>query len=428
MKKLALILCLSVVFAVSAKAQDHDHNHEQHRTCGTVDYNTHLKESDAQIKQSMENVERDIQNWLAANPQSLSNKSIVTIPVVVHVVYKTNYQNISDAQIQSQIDVLNEDYRRTNADASNTPNEFLSVAADCEIQFCLAQFDQGGNQTNGITRTQTTKSGFDINSNEAKYSSMGGKDAWDRNRYLNIWVVPAITDNGMSGILGYAQLPGGPSATDGVVIQHENFGTTGTSDYPYDKGRTATHEVGHWLSLYHIWGDDGNACWGSDQCDDTPNQGSENYSCPTYPSSSCSNNSDMFMNFMDYTDDACMNLFTKDQKARMWAVLNGTRSSLKTSTACGPVDILNNNRNTPELKVYPNPGNGLFNLEISSLNQTENIRIRAYSSTGREVFNTETAVSEGARVEIQLPDVPSGLYQLSIETSKGLISRKIMIQ
>jgi hypothetical protein len=169
-----------------------------------------------------------------------------------------------------------------------------------------------------------------------KSSSTGGSNAWDRNKYLNIWVCDIS-----GGILGYAQFPGGSASTDGVVVDYQYFGTIGTATAPFNKGRTATHEVGHWLNLYHIWGDDGTGCTGSDLVSDTPNQADQNYGCPAFPQVSCSNgpNGDMFMNYMDYTDDACMFMFSTGQATRMQALFaaGGARASLLTSNGCGTV-------------------------------------------------------------------------------------------
>lgn len=283
------------------------------------------------MKQRMEDIERQTEQFIKAG--GAQDRAVVTIPVVVHVVYYNATQNISDSRILSQIQVLNDDFRRLNADAANTPSAFQGVAADCEINFCLATQDPNGNATTGIQRRQTTVNGFSTNDN-VKFFSTGGLDAWDRNKYLNIWVC-----NLSGGLLGYAQFPGGPASTDGVVCDYAYFGTTGATP-PFDKGRTTTHEVGHWLNCYHIWGDDGTSCSGTDQVSDTPNQADENYGCPTFPTVSCSNgpNGDMFMNYMDYTDDACMNLFTIGQKNRMQALFaaGGARAALANSTGCQP--------------------------------------------------------------------------------------------
>lgn len=259
---------------------------------------------------------------------------VITIPTVVHIIYNNSTQNISNSQIQSQIDVLNEDFRRLNSDITSAPARFRGFSKDSRIEFCLASMDPNGDPTTGITRTSTTVTSFSVNGNdEMKFTSMGGKDAWPRNDYLNIWVV------NLSGTtLGYAQFPGqGAAATDGVVIDYEYFGTIGTVTPPFDLGRTATHEVGHWLNLYHIWGDDGTACNGTDGIEDTPNQGGSSSGCPSSPPVSCSNSSlggDMYVNYLDYSDDDCMSMFTYWQYREMEATLYSSRSSLQNSDGC----------------------------------------------------------------------------------------------
>lgn len=301
----------------------------QHRTCAAEEVLAQQLLENPAMKQEIARIEQHARQF--AESGAATERAVVTIPVVVHVVHFNNAQNISDAQILSQIDVLNDDFRRTNADASNTPSAFLSVASDCEINFCMASQDPSGNATNGIQRRQTTVNGFGTNDN-VKFFSSGGLDIWDRNKYLNIWVC-----NLSGGLLGYAQFPGGPANTDGVVCDFAYFGTINASP-PFDKGRTATHEVGHWLNCYHIWGDDGSSCSGSDGAGDTPNQADENYGCPSFPQISCSNgpNGDMFMNYMDYTDDACMNIFTTGQKSRMQSLFSsgGARVALASSPGC----------------------------------------------------------------------------------------------
>lgn len=326
MKLPALLVAVTLLFFVTALQA-------QVRKCGTMEHLQALQQHDPQLSQRMADIERFTQQWVQAHPGGTGARAVYTIPVVVHVVYNTTAENISDAQVLSQIDVLNKDFGRTNTDASSTPAVWQSIAANTEIRFCLATVDPNGNPTTGITRTYTTVTAFSTNDN-MKRTSTGGRDAWNTSQYLNIWVC----DLG-SGYLGYAQFPGGPASTDGVVIDYQAFGTTGSAAYPFNLGRTATHEVGHWLNLYHIWGDDGNSCSGSDGVSDTPNQADENYYCPTFPTISCSNgpNGDMFMNYMDYTDDRCMNLFTLGQKARMQALFatGGARSSLLASNGCG---------------------------------------------------------------------------------------------
>ncbi len=324
MKKLITLIFISI-FCVSVQAQT--------RNCGTMQYLDEIKLNDPQVEQRMQVEESVIQNWIANNPESLM-LNVITIPVVVHIVYKTSAQNVSNNDVYSQIQVLNEDFRKTNPDASSVPSTFSGVAADCEIEFCLAVRDPSGNVTTGITRTYTSSSSFSTN-DDMKHNSSGGKDAWNTSDYLNIWVC-----NISGGILGYAQFPNSGSANeDGIVIDYAYFGDI-SATYPYHKGRTATHEVGHWLNLRHIWGDSN--C-GNDYVSDTPTQASSNGGCPSFPSTSnCPGNApngDMFMNYMDYTYDACMYMFSSGQKTRMRATLNGSRSSLQSSNGCVPVNV-----------------------------------------------------------------------------------------
>jgi len=256
----------------------------------------------------------------------LARTGVTVIPVVVHVVSKTNAQNISAAQIQSQIDVLNRDFRKTNPDVASIPSVFAPLTADARIEFVLATTDPQGNATDGITRTQTNATGF-ADDDSVKSAATGGADAWPSDKYLNTWVCQ-LTNN----LLGYAQFPGGPAATDGVVILHTAFGTTGTAAAPFNLGRTATHEIGHWLNLRHIWGDDGTGCNGSDFVNDTPNQAGPNTGTPAFPRITCNNgpNGDLFVNYMDYTDDVAMFMFTNEQVARMQASLDSDRSTIGT--------------------------------------------------------------------------------------------------
>lgn len=327
-KNLCLAMAISIAMVSGSMAQ-------QVRNCGTMSHLHEMEANDPQLINRMQEIEIRSQNWIKQQEGTANKTSaVITIPVVVHVVYRTAAENISDAQIQSQIAILNQDFRKLNADVALVPSAFAGLASDCEIEFCLAQRDPNGNATNGIVRKQTTATSFSYTSNAIKYSSSGGDNAWNSAQYLNIWVGTLS-----GGVLGYAQFPGGAAATDGVVILNTAFGNTGTATAPFNKGRTATHEVGHWLNLYHIWGDDGSACTGSDQCADTPNQGAENYGTPPFPrTDACSPASPgvMFMNYMDYVDDAAMFMFTAGQKSRMVAALNTSRTGILTSQGCVP--------------------------------------------------------------------------------------------
>lgn len=343
--KVSFLTCLLFVGLVSfaqqrvaKKVEHHVHHDAAHervtkRTCGTMEHHEHLLKTDPNYARNLENIERFTQNYVKNNPTAKTG-TIVTIPVVFHVVYNTSAENIPDSRLLEQLDVLNQDYSKMNADTNLVPSVWKSLHVDTEIRFCLAQRDPSNNPTTGITRTSTTKTSFSVSANDVKSNATGGKDPWNTANYLNIWVCDIA-----GSVLGYAQFPGGPASTDGVVLDYQYTGKTGASA-PFNKGRTGTHEVGHYFNLRHIWADDGGGCSADDFVTDTPVQASENYNCPTFPlTDACQPSSPgvMFMNYMDYVDDACMYMFTAGQKARMQATLSGARASLTTSMGCVPV-------------------------------------------------------------------------------------------
>ncbi len=353
------------------------------------------------------------------------NNEVIVIPVIVHVLYNNNEQNISDQQVLSQITALNKDYRMLNTDAANTPPPFKSVAADTRIVFCLAKVDPNGKYTTGIIRKYTKQSSF-LADDEVKFSSSGGDDAWDASKYLNIWVC-----NLFGRTLGYAVLPGSPANRDGVVIKYSVFGTTGTITSPYNKGRTATHEIGHWLGLRHLWGD---ANCGDDGIADTPPQQAGNNYCPTFPHvSSCSINSfgDMFMNFMDVTDDACMNMFTQGQKTAMRSLFakGNARNSFLSSSVCdssnaqgGPLPAVDDS-DSLVVTTYPNP----FYNEITIFSKNASMLVgkivRLYNVTGKLCL-LQTIKSQ--KTTLQVSNLPSGIYFLKIEGGKKPLVFKVV--
>jgi hypothetical protein len=247
------------------------------------------------------------------------------IPVVVHVLYRTEADNLTDEQVASQIDVLNADYAATNQDIGNVPAVFAERVGNPGLRFALATTDPAGSPTTGITRRRTTVASFGVD-DRMKADETGGTDPWDTARYLNIWVCRLS-----GGVLGYAQFPGGPPETDGVVVLTSAFGRGGSARAPFDLGRTTTHEIGHYLNLSHIWGEARvPTCDDSDSVDDTPNQWGPNFGKPAFPSASCGNtpDGDLFMNYMDYVDDDTMVMFTDRQVARMHAALEFSRPDL----------------------------------------------------------------------------------------------------
>ena len=330
MKKNLLTICAGILLSVLVNAGT-----PQQRICGSMDNLARLQAEDPTLSARMHQIESMTNAYLLSHKNQNIQNTVVTIPVVFHVVYSSASQNISDSQCQAQLNQLNLDYARLNSDASNTPSVWQGISANTNVQFCLAQRTPAGLASTGIERRSTTTTSFSTNDNVKRYAN-GGLDAWSSSSYLNIW-----SCNLSGGVLGYAQFPGGTASTDGVVLLYSSIGSMaqpGTAT-PYHLGRTATHEVGHWLNLYHIWGDDGTACTGSDNCSDTPNQAGENYGVPTYPlTDGCSASSPgvMFMNYMDYTDDNAMNMFTAGQSTRMNALFGtgGSRAALLSSLGC----------------------------------------------------------------------------------------------
>jgi len=291
------------------------------RKCASMEVLEQQLKADPSLKKRMQAIE-DWTERFTNNPNlaRLSGDTMI-IPVVVNVLYSKTAENINTLQIQSQIDVLNEDYRGINSDISKVPSTFTSVkAGDTKIRFVL----------DAVVRKSSTKTSWTTN-DAMKKSSQGGIDPTSPTTKLNLWV--CVLSN---GILGYAQFPGGASSTDGVVIHTQAFGSSKkyTSGYymtTYNLGRTATHEVGHWLNLRHIWGD---ANCGSDLVNDTPLHNAANYGCPTSGhKSTCSGTPiEMTMDYMDYTDDLCMYMFSAGQKTRMqatWATSSGGRYSFR---------------------------------------------------------------------------------------------------
>ncbi|MCO6498310.1 MAG: T9SS type A sorting domain-containing protein [Chitinophagaceae bacterium] len=336
---------------------------------------------------------------------------VIVVPVVVHVLYNTSDQNISDQRIIDQINSLNRDYRRRNADTVNTPAAFRDRAADVQIVFALAQRDPHGNKTTGIIRKYTKTKMF-MPDDEMKFSAKGGDDAWDATKYLNIWVC-----NIFGRLLGYTPMPGGDPKTDGVVIQYSVFGHGNGLSGPFNLGRTLTHEVGHWLGLKHIWGD--SEC-GDDGIDDTPRQQSANTGHNVFPKiSACSEdaNGDMFMNFMDFSDDADMNMFTIGQKKAMRAqfALGGDRNSLLVSDALninGIEEALQDKDWEEVVRLYPNPTVDYVIVEGRSLNDINGKYLKLYDMQGKLILSKRI---QDERTRIDMNGLPGGLYMLSLE-------------
>lgn len=406
------------------------------------------------------------EDWMQQNIQQLKEQQMLnanakativyTVPVIVHVIHNGEGiglgTNISSAQINSQIDVMNEDFKRLNADTGNTPGIWKSIAADFEINFCKALIDPSGNPLAepGIIRLNKNTMGWTVPPYTISYIDATIKPAtiWTPFRYMNIWVL-----NLDNSLLGYAYFPSGSglvgmsatgsATTDGIVIDYQAFGRTGSVLVaPYNKGRTATHEIGHWLGLRHIWGD-GN-CF-TDYCSDTPVAQTEHFNCfsacsgpPTgcfaFPldSGRCAGNTtgEMTMNYMDYSDDKCMNLFTNSQKTRAQAAMaNGVyRKTLDTSTVCSPLGITSKPTLESYINIYPNPTDGMLNIDVSNFNTPE-MMLKVYDMLGQSMSSATVVVGNVANgnYEVDLSAKQNGIYFIEISNGFEKITRKIVL-
>lgn len=324
--------------------------------CATVELLQNTLERNPSIKASFE---RSVQEMRQAAALRLTQPALkeeaepVYVPIVFHIVLQ-NPNQVSDAQIQAQLDTLNIDFAGLNADSTKIPAAFKPLFGKARIQFKMAQRTPNDEPTTGINRYVTTRASYAYTDNTLKYAVSGGADAWDPTRYLNIWIT-----NISGGILGYATFPGGSVAAEqGVVVLYSSL--PGGNAAPYNKGRTLTHETGHYFFLYHIWGDDGGTCSGSDDVNDTPNQADKTGGCPNGAviTDACSpgNPGIMYQNYMDYTDDACMLMFTRQQATRMESAIATYRASLLSSNGADPVVLKNVNAslrsiNTPTARI-----------------------------------------------------------------------------
>jgi hypothetical protein len=401
------------------------------RNCGSHQHHTQMLAQSPAIAQAITDAETKIQRTLSFIRRDTNANELIRIPVVVHVLYNTEVQNISEAQIRSQIESLNKDFSNQNTDNRNRPAAFKHLAADVRIQFCLAQVNPQGQRTTGIVRKSTPVQQFTAN-DAMKFNLQGGSNAWDSKKYLNIWVCAMGSRS-----LGYATLPGSPADKDGVVIAYDVFGTQGVLRAPFNKGRTATHEVGHWMGLQHIWGD--TQC-GSDGIDDTPRQKSYNFGCPSFPQiTDCSTdgNGDMFMNYMDFSDDACMNMFTHGQKRKMRAAFaNGNaRNGFLASFACdsslaqsAPLPQQTQVQATaPDAipqdtyNVYPNPVADVATITYNTTSERVAKAYALFNATGVVVLKGMLTTEKNS---VNMAALPAGIYVLKVGNFATKILKK----
>ncbi|MFM9909000.1 MAG: M43 family zinc metalloprotease [Chitinophagaceae bacterium] len=371
---LLVFVCLGITFYVGIAQSD----------CATYQYQQQETARFPSLQSRITGIENLI-NRILNNDQELSVQgigpgglSIIRIPVVVHILYKNADENIADEQVLSQLEVLNKEFRKIHADTAKIPLQFRPIAADCYIEFVLAKINPQGYATSGIVRKKTSAYSFGLD-DKIKFSSLGGDDGWDSDRYLNIWVA-----NLTAGIIGYSSILGSSKEKDGIAMRYSAFGTKGKLTLPYDKGRTAIHEVGHWLGLRHIWGDQ--YC-GNDGVEDTPPQGIATHGCPSGFVSSCNNMpaGNMYNNYMDLTVDECTNMFTVGQRDKMRAcfAVNGPRYSLLSSNAATgiplpdppPIDLVLERG----IYIFPNPATNFITVNF--------FKEEIYSGTVLTIYN-----------------------------------------
>lgn len=377
-----------------------------------------------------------------SNHKIASSYTKVVIPVVVHVLYNSSdpSQNISDAQIRSQIDVLNRDFNAQNADSLPTNHPFYNLRGNANIEFCLANKRPDSVATTGIQRKAITQTGFSssiTDENIIKSTFNGGLSAWNTKKYLNIWVV-----NFAGGTIGYSSFPDENAGNkDGVVVHYEHFGTVGTLGAPYDKGRTLTHEVGHWLGLFHIWGNDVEPeydCATDDGIADTPPQYEPNFDCHCTEIFDICSNSIMYQNYMDYTKDACMSLFTKGQVQKMRDVLstnNNRNTFLNNSVGCNThtpsIDLGENcsivsTKETilgNEIDIFPNPVQYILHIEKLPNSNTP-YEIKIINNIGAVLVSKQVNANQ---TSIDMSVLSAGIYYVHITNSKLKAVRKIQV-
>ena len=387
-------------------------------------------------------VHKENKNWILENR---NNKEVITIPIVVHVIYRQTHANIGigtnipNFQIEDQIRILNEDYSKTNSEFPNPPrNTFVNYAGNPNIKFCLATTDPNGNPTTGVTRTQSTKNSFNYNteSNDMKRDNTGGKDGWNPSEYLNIWVCD-IASSGNTSVLGYAYLPGLQSWNawkDGLVVDFQHFGTVGNSSSTSD-GRTPTHEIGHYLGLYHTFceASGGGCCdndntWGSNVYD-TPatddvyygnvNANTNNNTCNDLLYGFNADLLDMDENYMAYSGDTWM--FTTDQVNEMTATMNGYRSSLKNSNvSVNCTGLVANNNIDNRFNIFPNPVRNSLSIETNFSNYS----IRITDILGNNIYSIKN-ISYNKKIDVS--GIKNGTYLIELTTNSEKKVNKIII-
>ncbi|HEV8272589.1 MAG TPA: T9SS type A sorting domain-containing protein [Chitinophagaceae bacterium] len=395
------------------------------KRCSMEEYVNKQISENTSLKEKLEQVEvftRERTSYPGTTQRVNGVEEVITIPVVFHILYHTPDQNIERKSLDLLIAALNRDFNKKNADTSNIPSVFKPYAASMGFEFKIATMDPRGVGTNGVVR-KYTPIGYWMSDDKMKFSESYGDDGWDSKSYLNIWIC------NMLDVLGYSTFPGMDPKKDGVVLSFEDvFNPRGTTPTINDL-RTVVHEVGHWFNLYHIWGE---GYCGDDKVDDTPKQGSYTPGCPNGSRVTCSNGptGDMYMNFMDFTDDVCMNMFTKGQRkrARVLFEQGGPRNSilyskgLNTSTVQA-AELPDFYPQWLSAKVYPNPATSTIKIYYEYDDRWKGRKMEILDMSGRIVLSKTIS----SRIEtIDVSRLTAGVYFIRAEKEEEKLHAKFI--
>jgi Secretion system C-terminal sorting domain/Pregnancy-associated plasma protein-A len=398
--------------------------HAQKR-CSIDDYTKSQLTENPLLQKQLDEVKRFTNEKLNTDPVSARTAlvpEIIKVPVVVHVLYRTPEENIPVQAINDMLAALNRDFRKYNSDTINTPVAFKHLSADMGFEFKLATSDPRGIGTSGIIKKYTPIK-YWLSDDKMKFSSSFGDDAWDSKSYLNIWIC------NMKDVLGYSTLPGFDAKKDGIVISIEDFYNPHGSTPGLNDNRTIVHEVGHWLNLHHLWGD---TYCGDDGIDDTPRQSTYTPGCPSGVRVSCSDTAtgDMYMNYMDFTSDVCMNMFTKGQRrmARTLFETGGPRNSILKSKGLNKSTV--QSAALPDFhpkwlhaQVYPNPANTSINVYFEYDERWDGIDLMIFDMTGKTVLKRKI---NSKVMNIDISSLSPGVYFVKAEKEGERINTKFV--
>jgi hypothetical protein len=413
-KRLALLFFICIGFQSIAQ-----------KSCSVEEYTKQEIAENPLLKNQLDEIEIFTRNKIGLqNEAQRTNRvpDVIKIPVVFHVLYHTPDQNIPAPIIDLMIAALNRDFNKRNSDTTNIPSVFKPLAANMGFEFKPATMDPKGVSTNGIVKKYTPIT-YWVSDDKMKFNTSYGSDAWDTKSYLNVWIC------NLKDVLGYGTLPGMDAKKDGVVISLENIIDTKHTTPSVNDFRTIVHEVGHWLNLYHIWGE---GYCGDDRVDDTPKQSSYTPGCPSGTRISCGNNQsgDMYMNYMDFTDDVCMNMFTTGQRkrARVLFETGGARNSILHSKGLNASTI--EGSQLPDFypqwlkpQVYPNPATSVIKIYCEYDERWIGRKLQVLDISGKIVIDM---IINSKIQQVDISKLNAGIYFIRAEKEEEKLHAKFV--